>query len=80
MSFIPIDRSEELKKKLAFFFETPAVGFLEPHGYKQREHRGSFVKKAPLFDQGLRKLPWARSVEIFRLMESSGHKPEHPMG
>jgi hypothetical protein len=25
------DRSEELKKKLAIFFETPAAGFLEPY-------------------------------------------------
>jgi hypothetical protein len=31
MSFIPIEASEELKKKLAIFFETPAAGFLEPH-------------------------------------------------
>jgi hypothetical protein len=28
---------------------------------------------------GLSNWPWARSVEIPRLMGSSGHKPEHPM-
>jgi hypothetical protein len=33
----------EAQEKVSDFFETPAVGFLEPYCYTQREYRGYFV-------------------------------------
>jgi hypothetical protein len=52
-------------------------------GLRQRRPKamaGFFcVKGSTLRPGAYRKWPWARSVEIFRPMGSSGHKPEHPI-
>jgi hypothetical protein len=67
------DRSEKLKKKLAIFSKHQQQAFSN----RTDAHKEFIVvllrKRAPLFDQGLRKWPWARSFEIFRLMGCSRH-------
>jgi hypothetical protein len=77
MSFIPIEARRQ--EKIGDFFVTPSVGFLEPYGCAQRGYRQMIVSKAPLFDQGLRKRPWARSVKNFRLTRSFRRNIGHTM-